>query len=432
MKKIFRRWLQNKTQGDGDKELWWWKVFYRYEGGIGVVIAIILTLIMAIILLPFTCFTNYYIWGSMMGVKLGLFMVFFSVFVAPVVGGTIAHIIVSPLYERIGDVRLKKDDLGQGSLLFATILGKIANFLIHWYPLFLIGLCFIDFRWWLFVGICIFIVIYYRILGHVKSNVKDYVDWRFNWAIENYEELFSGHYKWWTAAVSISEQKYNLKKFQNYKYNAALALIMSSLLVPPTTALCMALVPNIDIDSSQRKDKIELVQESTDTISATFDCEENTLGDNNVDSGIFEGGEVNEAVNQNEEMNGNNQVEDPQFSDTQFDDTDAPIKEDNKVYSLGDISEKDNPQFPSAGNNGFSHFKLAVMDYLSKQLGGVEKGSIYVDFKIDKQGNVYGIDTSLTHGQELQKKVYQIFKSLHFIPAKKDGEPIIVQINISM
>ena len=131
-------------------------------------------------------------------------------------------------------------------------------------------------------------------------------------------------------------------------------------------------------------------------------------------------------------MNGNDQVDDSQDDGTQFDETDTPIKEDNQVYSLGDISEKDNPQFPSAGNNGFSHFKLAVMDYLDKQLGGVEKGSIYVDFKIDKKGNVYDIDTSLTHGQDLRKKVYQIFKGLHFIPAKKDGKPIIVQTNISM
>ena len=106
--------------------------------------------------------------------------------------------------------------------------------------------------------------------------------------------------------------------------------------------------------------------------------------------------------------------------------------EDNQCYSLGDILEKDNPQFPSEGNNGFSHFNLAVKDYVSKQLGDFEKGSIYVDFKIDKKGKVYDIDTSLIHGQDLRKKVYQIFKNLHFIPAKKDGKPINVQTSISM
>ncbi len=421
MNRLFRRWLKSKTQGDEEKELWWWKIFYRYEGSIGITIAIILTLIIALIILPF----SYLSLGGMIAVG-GIFA---GVLLAPFVGGAIARIIVSPLYETIGDVRLKKDDVGQGSLLFATILGKIANFLIHWWPLFLIGFCFIDFKWWLFVGICVFAVIYYMILGRVKPNVKDYVNWRFNWAIENYEDLFSGHYKWWTAAASMSEQKYNLKKFQNYKYNAALALIMSPLLAPPTTALFYSYA---DIDSSHGKNKIEQVQESTDSVSTASDYVENTIEDNNVDDGIIEGAQDNDVVNQNEDMNGNNQVEDSQVDETQFDDTDTPIKEDNQVYSLGDISEKDNPQFPSAGNNGFSHFKLAVMDYLDKQLGGVEKGSIYVDFKIDKKGNVYDIDTSLTHGQDLRKKVYQIFKGLHFIPAKKDGKPIIVQTNISM
>lgn len=421
MNKLFRRFLQNRTQGDEEKELYWWKIFYRYEGSIGVIFAIILTLIIALIILPFTYF-------SLGGAKAG-FVIFSGVLWAPAVGGAIAHIIVSPLYERIGDVRLKKDDVGQGSLLFATILGKIANFLIHWWPLFLIGFCFINFRWWLFVGICVFTVIYYMILGRVKPNIKDYVNWRFNWAIENYENLYSGHYKWWTAAASMSEQKYNLKKFQNYKYNAALALIMSALLAPPTMAIFYSY---IDSESSQGQNRIEQVQESTDSVSTETDYAENTLGENKVDAGIIEDAENNEIVNQNEDMNGNNQVDDSQVDDSQIDETETPIKEDNKVYSLGDISEKDNPQFPSAGNNGFRHFKLAVMDYLNKQLGDFEKGSIYVDFKIDKQGNVYDIDTSLTHGQDLKKKVYQIFKELHFIPAKKDGKPIIVKTNISM
>lgn len=420
MNKLFRRWLQSKTQGDEEKELWWWTIFYRYEGSIGIVIAIILTLVMALIILPFTYFSL----GGMvagMGILAGVLL-------APFIGGAIAHTIVSPLYETIGDVRLKKDDVGQGSLLFASILGKIANFLIHWWPLFLIGFCFINFKWWLFVGICIFAVIYYMILGRVKPNAKDYVDWRFNWAIENYDDLFSGHFKWWTAAVAMSEQKYNLKKFQNYKYNAALALIMSPLLAPPSVALFFS---NIDIESS-RKNKIEQVQESTDSVSTASDYVENTIADSNVDTDIIENSEDNEVVNQNEDINDDDQADESQVDDARFDETDMPSKEDNQVYSLGDISEKNNPQFPSAGNNGFSHFKLAVMDYVSKQLGDFEKGSIYVDFKIDKQGNVYDIDTSLTHGQELRKKVYQIFKGLHFIPANKDGKPISVHTNISM
>jgi len=106
--------------------------------------------------------------------------------------------------------------------------------------------------------------------------------------------------------------------------------------------------------------------------------------------------------------------------------------EDPKIYSLSDLSLEENPQFPSEGNAGFKHFKLAVIDYVRKQIGSLGDKRIYVEFCVNAHGETYRIDTSLIHDQELRQKVHKIFKSLHFIPAKRNGKPINVSMNISM
>ncbi len=411
MNKIFRRFLKNHTQGDEEKELWLWNMFYNYEVTIGSVIAVVLCILAYLIIGVFSALGNGI---EIFDIRIFLLLVAFAL----LFGLFAAYFIVSPLLDKDN---IRKDNAKQGSFFLATAIGHIANLLINWGPLLVPIISIMRFNWINFIGACVGVVLYYLILGFVKPNAKDYVNWRFNWAIENYELLFSRHYKWWTSSADMSVQKHNLKKFQNYKYHATLSLIMI-----PLIFLMMLFAGS---QSTGDKNKTSQVQVTTDSISVAPDNVENIKvgGDYNDESDLLGSDEVDEVVNENEDMNANNQ-----FDDTQFDDTDTPIKEDNQVYSLGDISEKDNPQFPSAGNNGFSHFKLAVMDYVGKQLGEYEKGSIYVDFKIDKQGKVYDIDTSLTHGQDLRQKVYQIFKGLHFIPAKKDGKPIIVQTNISM
>lgn len=106
--------------------------------------------------------------------------------------------------------------------------------------------------------------------------------------------------------------------------------------------------------------------------------------------------------------------------------------EDSKIYSLSELSLNENPQFPSEGNAGFKHFKLAVIDHVRKQIGSDGDKKIYVEFCVNAQGETYRIDTSLIHDQELRQKVHKIFKSLHFIPAKRNGKPINVSMNISM
>jgi len=450
MKNLFRRWLQNKTQGDEEKELWWWKMFYRYEGSIGVVIAIILTLIIALIILPFTYF-------ALGGMKAG-FAIFSGVLWAPAVGGAIARIIVSPLYERIGDVRLKKDDVGQGSLLFATVLGKIANFLIHWYPLFLIGFCFIDFKWWLFIGISVFTVIYYMILGRVKPNAKDYVNWRFNWAIENYEELFSGHYKWWTAASSMSEQKYNLKKFQNYKYNAALALMMSPLLAPPTMALIYS---NIDMNSTHSKNKVEQVQEQIDSVYTASDSAENIIEENNEEIDLLGSEGEDEIALQEESLNEDTHYDEyyeesssqPTTSNPRAEKAESkplktesssqprehvnaapadPVREEKPAASQAEQTPKANtgPEFQD-GNYALTSYIARHINYPPVAAEKKIQGKVVVKLTISSTGQVSNAEIVQSVDPMLDAEALRLCKSLpRFTPARRNGQPVASTMTI--
>lgn len=445
MNKVFRRFLKNHTQGDEEKELWWWDVFYRYEGSIGIIIAIILTLIVALILLPF----NYF---SMDGYNAAI-NTFIGVFWAPFVGGFVAKIIVMPLYETIGDRNVKKENVGQGSLLFATILGKIANFLIHWWPLFLLVFCFYNFKWWLFLGICVFSVIYYMILGSVKPNAKDYVNWRFNWAIENYEMLFSRHYKWWTSAADMSVQKYNLKKFQNYKYNAALALLLSPLLAPPTTAIIFS---NIDFDSSH---KTEFVNEKTDSIS-TPDVVENTMIDEegNVEAEQYESTEPDEYMSQDDNMIYDNQ-------DSEYDDYEerssqqttpsnnsaatqsetkprtepvtrtgdqtsspsaAPAREERQAAPQAEQKPKENagPEF-QGGNYALTSYIARHLHYPAVAMEKNIQGKVVVKLTISPTGQVSNAEIVQSADAMLDAEALRLAKSLpRFTPARRNGQPV--------
>lgn len=263
MNRFFRRWLQSKIKDDEEKELWWWDVFYRYEVGIGIAISAVLCLIVAVIMFPFLYFTY-----ESKSFNNFVVLIIVGVGVSITIGSAVAGIIVSPLKKSDGEKKVRKDNLSQGSLLIATALGHIANFFINWGPLIILLLNFIKFRLSVFIGILICTIIYYMILGRVKPNAKDYVNWRFNWAIQNYELLFSRHYKWWTSSAHMSVQKYHLKKFQNYKYHATLAIIMIPLLMTPLVLLGMTSKQNTSTKTKQ-------VEVTTDSISNSSNDVEN-------------------------------------------------------------------------------------------------------------------------------------------------------------
>ena len=238
-------------------------MFYNYEVPIGTAIAAILCLIAFVILGLFVAIahglSNVFNIGTL-GTVLGI---------ALLAGLIVAYYIVSPLLDR---ENVRKENVKQGSLYFATVIGHIANFLVHWGPLFVLVFNIRHFNWIVFLGSCVSVLLYYVILGWVKPNAKDYVNWRFNWAIDNYEMLFSRHYKWWTSAADMSVQKFHLKKFQNYKYHATLSLIMVPLIIM-MLILC-GMKPKVE-----RIKSTEQIQMNTDSISTLDVVENNEVSD---------------------------------------------------------------------------------------------------------------------------------------------------------
>lgn len=262
MNKIFRRFIKNRTQGDEEKELFWWEFFFNYEVGIGFAIATILCLIAYLVMGAFSSFSE--------GFKIFDFSSILMVIgISLLVGGFFAMVIVSPLNDKDN---VRKENLKQGSLYFATALGHIANFIINWAPLLAIVASILNFKWNVFIGCCAGVVLYYILLSIVKPNAKDYVNWRFSWAIDNYESLFSGHYKWWTSAANMSVQKFHLKKFQNYKYHATLSLIM----VPLLFTLLLFSGTGFVTKGMNRSNKVQV---STDSISTPDVVENNAISD---------------------------------------------------------------------------------------------------------------------------------------------------------
>ena len=229
MEHLFLRWLQGRTQGSKENEMWWWDVFYRYETYFGVCIALILSFLASLSILPFVYFSPV-IDGShrelleLLGA--GLFGGLLS-------GLIFTGIIICPLYASGGGDLVRKEDVGQASLLLSTLLGYASYAIASIGPLLILIKPILTSDVSMIIGCCLFLVCYYAVFRVVASNVKDYVNWRFSFAINNYEMLFSRHYKWWTSSLDFDVQRTNLKKFQKYKFHAIIALIMIPMIIAP-------------------------------------------------------------------------------------------------------------------------------------------------------------------------------------------------------
>lgn len=204
------------TKGNLEKELYLWDFFYRYEAHIGVLISIIL--VAPIFLLGISHFREH---AEFLQLVLYLLLLVF-------VPGAVLTITI------VGLTHPKDGDLGQGALLFSTILGYIGSFIVHFSPLLIVVLFFhehlLDDRNILYANI-IYWSIYYIILFWTKRNIRDYVNWRFDWAILNYNNLLSNHDVWWTSFVQRSVQRLHMKYFRSYKRNASLVMIMTPMII---------------------------------------------------------------------------------------------------------------------------------------------------------------------------------------------------------
>lgn len=272
MASCFTRFLHRVTKGSLEKELYWWDIFYRYEAHIGVLFAIILSApFYSLLIYYFIC--NYHFKE---GAEIyGYLIVWVSaIFLTTNVG---VHMIVGPSHPKDGNV-------GQGGLLISTCFGYIGSFIVHFLPLLILLLILYQLisdkilpnvNIFLYIFI-IYYVIYYATLFWLKRNIRDYVNWRFDWAIENYNNLLSGHDVWWTSFVQRSVQRQHMKYFRSYKRNASIVTIMTPMLLS-LPLLCFAEIMSPSLTDTISGNKVEEVQGNT-----TNPFDSNIIDDSNT------------------------------------------------------------------------------------------------------------------------------------------------------
>lgn len=444
MNKLFRRWLKNRTQGDEEKELFWWDLFFNYEVVIGFVIATILCLIAYLVMGVFSSFSE--------GFKIFDFnSILMVIGISLLVGGFFAMVIVSPLNDNEND---RKENLKQGSLYFATALGHIANFIINWAPLLALVASILNFKWNVFIGCCAGVALYYILLSLVKPNAKDYVNWRFAWAIENYDSLFSGHYKWWTSAANMSLQKFHLKKFQKYKFHATLSLIMVPLLFTLLLFSGTGFVTNGNRKAHQ-------VQVTSDSITVAPDSAENIIEDNNEEIDLLGSEGEDEIALQEESLNEDTHYDEyyeesssqPTTSNPRAEKAESkplktesssqprehvnaapaePVREEKPAASQAEQTPKANtgPEF-QGGNYALTSYIARHINYPPVAAEKKIQGKVVVKLTISSTGQVSNAEIVQSVDPMLDAEALRLCKSLpRFTPARRNGQPVASTMTI--
>lgn len=444
MNKLFRRWLKNRTQGDEEKELFWWDLFFNYEVVIGFVIATILSLVVFIVTGVFSGFANdfsrvFNFQSILIVIGIGL-----------LIGGFIAMVIVSPLNN---DDNTRKNNIKQGSFYWATALGHIANIIVNWAPLLVFVVCFSYFKLSTFFGACVGVALYYLLLSLVKPNAKDYVNWRFAWAIDNYDSLYSRHYKWWTSAAQMEVQKFHLKKFQSYKYHAALSLIMIPVLFP--------LLLNGSGAVMKGNKKAAQVEVTADSISVAPDSAENIIEENNEEIDLL-GSEGEDVIAFQEEPLNEDTQSDEYYEESSSQPSSSNAVSDKaeskplKTESSNQPRERVNAESPTQAreekpaasqveqktkaNSGpeFQGGNYALTSYIARHLhyppeaaANYIQGKVVVKLTISATGQVTNVELVQSVDDMLDAEALRLCKSLpRFVPARRNGQPVVSTMTI--
>ena len=443
MNKIFRRFIKNHTQGDEEKELFWWDLFFNYEVGIGFAIATILSLLVYIVTGVFSGFSNDF------SRVFNFQSILFVIGIGLLIGGLIAMAIVSPLND---NDNTRKANPKQGSFYWATALGHIANIIVNWAPLLTFVACFSHFKWSIFFGSCAGVALYYFLLSLLKPNAKDYVNWRFAWAIENYDLLFSRHYKWWTSAAQMEVQKFHLKKFQSYKYHAVLSLIMIPVL--------FTLILNGSGAVLKDGKKAAQVQVTTDSISVAPDSAENIIEENNEEIDFLGSEGEDDIALQEEPLNEESQYDENEESTSQPTSTNTesekaeskplktestnqpreqvntapttPVREEKPAASQVEQTSKTNagPEF-QGGNYALSSYIARHLHYPAAAAEKNIQGKVVVKLTISSTGQVSNAEIVQSVDPMLDAEALRLCRSLpRFTPARRNGQPVASTMTI--
>lgn len=194
-KGIFHRLVDSIAKSDEEKEMYVWDICYRYE------------LWLALVFVALIAFAQYKLAPNSIRLILLPLMA--------------AGLTVLPLYEQNGNNGFsKREDIGQLRLALSGVIGWLSLALLVAIPIMMLIDSPTD-KQLLATVLCIVVIVAVYIIA------SDYVKWRFDWAVEHYDCLFSRHYRWWTSGLDYDVQRLNMKyKFmRSYKTNTAILLI---------------------------------------------------------------------------------------------------------------------------------------------------------------------------------------------------------------
>ncbi len=218
--------IKKLSKGDKDREMFWWDIFKRYEVTIGICIGIILAIIVTAILYPIIVADNNAMQNKFFNGFFGFLGaifgggLFFSLFLAGLMVFPFFHL-TKGTGESATFSPHRRYDIGPARLGFANLL-CIGGIIIIFYAI--IRLCYKCIYISNVIGIiiaCLFIIL----LIVAAINAISYGNWRFDWAIDNQDLIYSRYDKYRTSNVYFASERMQWKHLRWYKMMVAIVLL---------------------------------------------------------------------------------------------------------------------------------------------------------------------------------------------------------------
>lgn len=208
------------SKGNEDKEIFWWDMFFRYEVTIGISVGAIIASIVSLIIYPIIGGDTIMQIFDMKEINVGKFILI--ILVDGVLFSLIlAWLMVFPLYTFYNGTPHKRLEIGPARVGFVNILSA-CGIVVLLYAI--ARLIYKNIYITMTQGIIIAIV-FIILFVIVAINAASYCNWRFDWAIENQDTIYSRHYKYWTSGSEFASERFQWKYLRWYKMMVAIVLL---------------------------------------------------------------------------------------------------------------------------------------------------------------------------------------------------------------
>lgn len=263
-----------------------------------------------------------------------------------------------------------------------------------------------------------FIPLYKKYLARVEKEGWYFVNWKVDQDIEHYEEWVSGHEEWWTDEAILNFDKFIKDKHRIFPFSS-FVFTYTWLFV----WLMWTLSVSIGATPLGAFYCYKMMFEETKTEEVIESVDDKIMSNEKDKDDSIEDGETYEDEDEEmEEIEEKEEIVDEDISTGT--DQYTQVQEDNSCYELYDLDV--NPQYSGRSD----HFKIGIMDYISKTVPNAIERRVYVEFKINKQGKIFDID-ALTSDAELENQIKNALVSMPALkPGEVNGKPVNVKTNI--